>query len=157
MNNLRSTRKPQPWVPLALALIVCAMPLAATPAWAQSPGQAQGQPPAPPQLDADLFPPDLVMRFQKEIGLTDKQSMAIVDAVRNMQSEMIEVQWNLSPELEGLRAMLSQPRIDEGEVRERLTRITSMENRAKELQVLLMVRVKNALTPEQQEQLRGLR
>ena len=133
-----------------LSMILPALCLLALTALAQQPGNEAA-------LDADLFPPDLVMRFQRDIDLSEEQSAAILATVRDTQSQMIEVQWQLNPELQGMRELLAAERVDEAAVLERLARITALEVQAKELQILMMVRVKNQLTPEQQQRLRGLR
>ena len=122
----------------------------AVPVWSQAAAEEPG-------LDADLFPPDQVMRFQSEIELTPGQSRSILEIVQKTQKEMLEVQWKLQPEVQALRAELAETRVNEKTVLAHLNAITSTEARAKELQLLLMVRVKNVLTPEQQRQLKQLR
>ncbi len=135
----------------SLRAILIAALLMTAPAFGQQPGDAD------PGLDEHLFPPDLVMRLQRDIDLSEEQTSTILEAVRSTQHEMIDVQWKLNPQLQSLRDQLANSRIDEDEVRTRLARIIALEAQAKELQLLLMVRVKNTLTPSQQQRLRELR
>lgn len=120
--------------------------------WAQGPREVDALP-----LDAELFPPEMVMRHSEKIDLSDEQSRSILDAVKEAQGGILEGQWGLRPELEKLRRILAQPRIPEEEAKAQLARVMEEESRVKELQLMLMVRVKNLLTPEQQRRLQELR
>lgn len=109
------------------------------------------------RLDGDLFRPELIKRFQTQIGLTREQSRAMLKIVQKSQQEMLEVQWAMEPEMQAMRELLAEETIDEDKVRHQLRLITANEARAKEQQLLLMVRIKNLLTADQQSQLRRLR
>jgi len=126
--------------------------------WVGSLNLAQGphKPHASP-LDAELFPPQLVKQHRQEIGLTDEQSRSILEIVKEGQGGMLEARWELVPELEKLRQILAEPKVNADEAQAQLARVIEKENLLKELQLMLMIRVKNELTPEQQQKLRGLR
>jgi Spy/CpxP family protein refolding chaperone len=60
------------------------------------------------------------------------------------------------PALE-LVELLGQPRVDEARVVAKMEQVLKIENEVKKQQAVLLVRIKNALTPEQQARLRELR
>jgi len=53
--------------------------------------------------------------------------------------------------------MLASPRADEGNVLEQIDEVLAAEARIKRSQMTLLVRIKNILTPEQQDRLSELR
>jgi Spy/CpxP family protein refolding chaperone len=63
----------------------------------------------------------------------------------------------LQDEAEKLVAIVKQPRIDEQQLLAQLDRVLSAEREVKRAQVTLMARIKNKLSPEQQQKLEELR
>jgi Spy/CpxP family protein refolding chaperone len=120
---------------------------------------AAGLPPRqqPDPVMGALFPPELVMAHQREIGLQDAQRAKLVAAMNTAQARFTEVQWTLSGEQDKLQQLVQTVAVDETAVQKQLDRILSMEDDLKRTQLLLMVRVKNILTPEQQGQLATFR
>jgi Spy/CpxP family protein refolding chaperone len=104
-----------------------------------------------------LFPPELVMQHQGEIGITDAQRSTLTTAVQQAQSKFVETQFKLSAEGEKLARLLQGATIDEGQALEQVDRILSLEREMKRAQVGLLVRIKNTLTPGQQAKLMQLR
>jgi Spy/CpxP family protein refolding chaperone len=122
---------------------------------AQSPAQAQQNQPDP--FGRFLFPPELVMQHQGEIGLTDAQRTALSSAIQQAQGKFVDVQWKLSGEGEKLARLLQNAAVDEAQVLEQVDRILSLEREVKRAQMGLMIRIKNTLTAAQQAKLRELR
>lgn len=121
---------------------------------------ASAQPAPPPQHDPIgefLFPPELVMAHQSEIGLTPEQKTALRRELSQAQPQFTEMQWEIQDAMEALRALLEPPQVNPERVRAQLDQVLEIENRVKRLQLSLMVRIKNSLTPEQQIRLRELR
>jgi len=119
------------------------------------PGQQQG-----PQQDpfrGFLFPPELVMQHQGEIGLQDSQRAALQAAIQQAQTKFVDAQWKLSAEGEKLGRLLQSATVDETQVLEQVDRILALEREVKRAQMGLMVRIKNTLTAAQQAKLRELR
>jgi Spy/CpxP family protein refolding chaperone len=110
-----------------------------------------------PEFLKALFPPELVMRHQTAIALTDEQRAAITEAIKTTQNDTVEIQWQLQAEQEKLSKLLGAARIDEEEALAQVTVLMSVEQKMKKEHLGLLIRIKNQLTPEQQEQLRGLR
>lgn len=121
----------------------------------------QGQQPGP-QGPGDpfarfLFPPELVMQHQGEIGITDAQRATLTTAVQQAQSRIVETQFKLSAEGEKLGRLLQGTTIDEGQALEQVDRILTMEREMKRAQMALLVRIKNTLSSGQQAKLMQLR
>ena len=137
---------------LATALLLAAFTtqLRAQQPGAQVPGQAD-------PFARFLFPPELVMQHQGQIGLQESQRAALQSAIQEAQSTMLRMQFALAAEAEKLTKLLEPPRLDEKDVVAQVDRILSMERDVKRAQVTLMVRIKNTLTEEQQAKLRQLR
>jgi hypothetical protein len=104
-----------------------------------------------------LFPPDLVMSHQQEIGLTDAQRAALQQAVVAAQTAMVTSQLRTAGEVEKLQKLLQAPTVDEARTLDEIDRILALEREVKRAQLGLMIRVKNLLTPQQQEALTRIR
>jgi Spy/CpxP family protein refolding chaperone len=119
------------------------------------PGDAGGP---PPRALMDLFfPPELVMRHQRAIGLTADQQTAIKNEMQQSMARFTELVWQQSAEEEALTDLAAQDRGDEKQVLAQFDRLLRIENEIKRLHMTTLVRVKNVLTPAQQATLRELR
>ena len=104
-----------------------------------------------------LFPLELVMAHQQAIGLTERQRMAIQQAVKDAQGKFVDVQFAMSGEMEKLQRLLQGTSPDESDVLDQVDRVLSLEREVKRAQLALMVRIKNQLTDQQQAALQRLR
>jgi Spy/CpxP family protein refolding chaperone len=104
-----------------------------------------------------FFPPELVMQNQDGIGLTEVQRKSINKELQSAQSEFMNLQWDLSKESEKLKSLIEKEKPSEKEVLEQLDKILAIENKIKKRQLILLVRIKNQLTHEQQEKLQQLK
>ena len=134
--------------------VLLLMLLLATPAFAQGPGR--GGRPDPPFMK-ELFPPELVMQNQAQIGLRPEQRKAITGAIQELQAKVIELQWELSEAQKQLHDLLRAPRVDADAALAHADRVMQTELCVKRLHLGLLIRIKNALDPEQQAQLRSRR
>lgn len=105
----------------------------------------------------EVFPPELVMRFQSEIGLSDEQEEFLIGEMQSLQSDLVPLQFEMSEAAGNVREALSGTRVKEDETLALAERLMSLEAQIKQRHLALMIRIKNALTPEQQEELRELR
>jgi len=103
-----------------------------------------------------LFPPELVMQLQRELNLTAAQRTTITDAIKALQSGVVDHQWQLLDEQEKLHQLLGEPTVAEAAVLAQVDRVLDLERNVKRLHLTTLVRIKNALTPEQQKQLMDL-
>ncbi len=104
-----------------------------------------------------LFPPELVMQNQQAIGLDEAQKTFIRSEVLKAQTRFTELQWQLQDAMETLAGLIQQNPVDEQKVMAQLDKILPIEREVKRAQLTLMIRLKNKLTPEQQDKLRQLR
>ena len=139
---------------LALAFLLSASSLAAQ---GQPPMGQRGPGPGPDDFARNLFPPELVMQHQSEIGLQDSQRAALTSAVQQAQAKFMDVQWKLSAEGEKMGRLLQGTQVDESQVLDQVDRILNLEREIKKAQISLMVRIKNTLTPAQQAKLAEIR
>lgn len=116
-----------------------------------------GSKPGGDPLAGLLYPPELVMKNQNAISLTDKQKQAIQGYIVEAQGKFVPTQLKLGGEVEKLQALLKAPSTDEDRAVEQINRVLDLEREVKQAQVRLMVRVKNALTAAQQAELNKLR
>jgi len=113
------------------------------------------QPPEDPLRDL-LFPPEAVMQHQQAVGLSDEQKNNLKVEVRQAQLKFTELQWTLQDEMERLVSLLKQSKVDEKQAASQLDKVLAAEHEIKRAQLMLLVRIKNNLTPAQQAQLREL-
>lgn len=104
-----------------------------------------------------LFPPTLIMRHQRDIGLGREQRRAITREMTATHKRLLELRWQLEAETAELTKLLDAEHVDEAAALERADRLLELERRIKRAHLAMLVRLKNVLTPEQQETLRALR
>lgn len=132
----------QPWILAVLLLFGAAA--------------ARAQQPSDPIGEA-LFPPELVMQNQQAIGLSDQQKESLKNELRQAQLQFTDLQWKLQDEVEQMAKLVGQTMVDEKQVLAQLEKVLSAEREVKRRQIMLMVRIKNLLTAEQQAKLRTMR
>ena len=104
-----------------------------------------------------LYPPELVMEHQIELGLSDAERQTLRQEVQQAQAKFTDLQWRLSAETERLDAILREPVLREQQVLEQVDRVLALERDLKRTKIALLVRIKNTLTTEQQAKLAVLR
>jgi Spy/CpxP family protein refolding chaperone len=104
-----------------------------------------------------LVAPELIMKYHNEIGLEENQSRAIKELIQKSQSKFLDLQWEMQAEVEKLVKLLSARPTDENAVLAQVDHVLNLEREIKKAQVLLMVRIKNTLTPAQLDKLTELR
>jgi Spy/CpxP family protein refolding chaperone len=141
------------------ALLIASAPLAAVAQGIAPGGYAPGlsRDQVVPSFEHLLFPPELVMQHQAALKLTPQQRTTISDAVKALQSHSIDVQWELQDEQKKLMDLLGQRPIPEGAVVAQINKLLELESTVKRAHLTALVRIKNALTPQQVEQLTSLR
>ncbi len=104
-------------------------------------------------LKKHFFPPELVMQYQRDLGLTADQKNVIKFAIQEAQTTFTDANWEIQDAMHAMADLVSGERVDEGEVLDQLETILDLERQIKRAQLMLMVRIKNTLTAEQQEKL----
>ena len=97
------------------------------------------------------------MARQNAIGLSDAQKSYLQSEMLKSQTRFTDLQWQLQNAIEGLTGLLKQPKADENQVAAQLDKVLAAEREIKRAQIVLLVRIKNDLTPEQQHRLQTLR
>jgi Spy/CpxP family protein refolding chaperone len=113
-----------------------------------------------PQRDPiaeQVLPPELIMQYQKAIGLSDSQKNSVIAEIKRAQGRMVDLQWDLQRAMERLVELLRQDKADEQVVIAQLDSVLAVEREVKHTHIALAVRLKNILTSEQQRKLRELR
>jgi Spy/CpxP family protein refolding chaperone len=113
---------------------------------------AETPPPNDP-FAAYLFPPDRVMGHSAELGLDDTQKNTIKTEVQKVQGKFVDLQFELQGESEKMVKLLQEKPVDETRVLAQVDRILALEKDIKKLQISLLIRIKNVLTPAQQAKL----
>ena len=118
---------------------------------------AQQPPPNDDSIGRQLFPPEMVMGHQEELGLQEKQRAAIRSEVHKVQSRFVDLQWQLSEDTEKMASLLRSTPIDEARVLEQADKVMAQEREVKKMQLSMLVRIRNLLTPEQIAKLQEIR
>ena len=132
------------WIPLMLV---------ASLAWAEGPKGGGGDDP----IAARLYPPELIMKHQRELGIDDKQRDAIVAEVQKTQAQLVPLQWQMQGASEALAKLLDAPRIDEAKVLAQADKVMAIEREFKRAHLSLLIRLRNLLTESQRSRLAELR
>jgi Spy/CpxP family protein refolding chaperone len=109
-----------------------------------------------PMAEFGLFPPDFVLANQTALALSDQQILTITKDIGATHDKFSGIKEKLGPLAEQLHTMLSQTRIDEAAALALASQVHDLEKQIKLTHLGLMIRVKNTLTPEQQDKLKSL-
>src|SRR5947207_7470291 len=67
------------------------------------PQQPRMPPPPPPDMLGDaMFPPDMIMQHQRELGLTDEQKAFMRGEINKTSARFNDLQWQLQDAMEAL-------------------------------------------------------
>lgn len=108
---------------------------------------------APVNIMGRLFPPSLIMRQQKDIALSDEQAEAIKAQMRDFQSRVVDVQWDLQSNQATLDSVLDADRIDGKAAESAIDAVLRSENALKKAHLTMLINIRNVLNAEQVGQL----
>jgi Spy/CpxP family protein refolding chaperone len=117
--------------------------------------RAQQQPADP--IGDNFIPPELIMQHQQLISLKEEQRAVISAEIQKAQTRFTELQWQLASEVEAMASIVKQERVDETQTLAQLDKILNLEREIKRTHFMLIVRLKNSLTLEQQTRLQELK
>jgi Spy/CpxP family protein refolding chaperone len=118
------------------------------------------QPPHPPNPDPLahlMFPPDMILNHARELNLTDEQKAFMRSEVQKATVAFQDLQWKLQDQMEALHQTMKSTSVNEQQALAQLDKVLEVEREIKRLHIGLAVRLKNRLTPEQQDQLHKMR
>ncbi len=119
-----------------------------------------GREPDPQQQDPirdRLFPPELVMKHQAELGIDERQRAALTKEMAAFQSQIVDLQWKLSSAVEELVRLLDAPRIDEARALAQADKVMTLEHDVKKTHLGLLIRIRNLLSEAQRAELAKMR
>ena len=142
-----------------LAILFATAFLLVTVAIGQEPRQPTPppHPPNPDPLAHLMFPPEMIMGHARELGITDEQKMFMRGEIQKTTTRFLELQWQLQDAMEALHQTMKGNQVDEQQALSQLEKVLGTERQIKRLHFGLGIRLKNQLTAEQQEKLRGMR
>jgi Spy/CpxP family protein refolding chaperone len=114
-------------------------------------------PPNPDPLAHLMFPPDMIMAHARELNLTDEQKAFMRSEIQKAMPTFQELQWKLQDQMELLQETMKSTSVNEQQALAQLDKALDIEREIKRLHIGLAVRLKNRLTPEQQDQLHKMR
>ncbi len=133
---------------------------------ASSPVAAQDASKPPPNLhgiqSADpiggkLFPPELIMTHQAELGIDEHQRDAILKELERVQAQFPRLQWQLQAATEQLSSLLDAAKIDEAKALAQAGEVMKLEVEIKKTHLGMLIRIRNLLTEGQRAKLLELK
>lgn len=124
------------------------------------PGNAPDHPNPPPNPDPLahlMFPPDMILAHARQLNLTDAQKAFMRTEVQKTTAAFQDLQWKLQDQMELLQETMKSTSVNEQQALAQLDKVLDIEREIKRLHIGLAVRLKNQLTPEQQDQLHKMR
>ena len=137
---------------LAVALVVSPHVLAQAPS-KPSPPSARSEDP----IGGKLFPPELIMSHQLELGIDERQRDAILKELEHAQAQFPRLQWQLQAATEQLSSLLEAPKVDEAKALAQAGEVMQLETEIKKTHLGLLIRIRNLLTDAQRMKLQELR
>lgn len=108
-------------------------------------------------LAEHFFPPELILGNARAAGLDDSQIAFLRAEAVKAQARFSELQFQMQDALEALVQLIRTPAVDEARALAALDRVLQIEKEIKRAQLGLVIRMKNRLTPEQQQRLQALK
>src|SRR5688572_32907596 len=111
-----------------------------------APLHAAEQPDKDEWLKGRLFGPELVLKHQSKLKLSDKQRDLIGAELKRVQAQAAESDWQLLTEASQLQELIDQHPVDGKAVMSGVDKVFEAENRKKRLYMEMLINIKNALT-----------
>jgi len=104
-----------------------------------------------------FYGPELIMKHQAAIKLTEAQKKLLIKEVKDAQSDVLDMQFAMYDKSRRALALAQKPTVDEAAVLALADEITALEGKIKRRTLLMNIRIKNALGAEQKKALDRLR
>ena len=133
------------------AVLAFAFPIAAqeTP----KPPQSAHNVPAADPIGGKLFPPELIMTHQAELGIDERQRDAILKELERVQAQFPRLQWQLQAATEQLSSLLDAAKIDETKALAQASEVMKLEIEIKKTHLGMLIHIRNLLTDAQRVKL----
>ena len=104
-----------------------------------------------------LYPPELIMKYRSELNLDKQQEETIREQLRETQSAVFDLRWQMKDESERLAEMLQARPIDEVGVLSQADKVMGLEQQVKLTHLAMLVRFKNMMNDSQLAKLKEYR
>lgn len=120
-------------------------------------GPARAAEGAEDPIAQNFFTPDLIQQSAEAIGISDQQRQELMSAVSSMQEKMNGLREQMEHQRDELAEAVKGEKIDSDKALEAADGMMKLESQVKRLQLQMLIKIKNSLTPEQQAKLREMR
>jgi Heavy-metal resistance len=121
-------------------------------------GQALWAPPPPVDpLAENLFPPELVVYYQSEIGLTQEERNIVMADIHKAEGRFADLAQRLQKEGEALAALLKKEKVEERAALAQFDKVFDQQRELQRAHLALVLGIKNKLSSEQQAKLREIK
>ncbi len=90
-------------------------------------------------IGSKLFPPELIMGHQEELGVEEAQRTAILKEIEKTQAHVLQLQWQMQAAMEQLAKALEVPKIDESKALAQADRLMTMERDVKRTHLGMLI------------------
>jgi len=111
----------------------------------------------PDPIAEHVFPPDLLKVAHKQIGLTDDQAAKLKTEIQTAQERIADLEQRRQDEMQALVNLLKQEHPEEKAVLDESDKVSNLETEVKQTHLVMLVRIKNMLTVEQQAKLKEVK
>jgi Spy/CpxP family protein refolding chaperone len=108
------------------------------------------------QLRPFLAPPEMVMRFQRQLDINDEQRQAIRQKITDLQTEIMDLQWDLQDQGQVLVELVRQEAADLSAALTQLDRVLEVESSIKKRHMQMLLEIRQILNTEQRLRLQEL-
>jgi Spy/CpxP family protein refolding chaperone len=121
-------------------------------------GQVLWAPPAPVDpLAENLFPPEWVVYYQTEIGLSEAQRDTLMAEIHKAEGRFTDLQQRLQKEADALAALLKAEQVDEQAALAQFDKVFERQREIQRAHLALVLGIKKKLSSEQQVKLREIK
>lgn len=114
---------------------------------------ALAQTAVPDPVMENLFPPELIKQNQAVLNLSEIQKNALREEQEKSQDRVMALQERLQKEKQNLALLVKKDRVNESDALAAAEKALNLDRDIKREQLALLIRIKNRLTPDQQNTL----
>ena len=111
----------------------------------------------PDVVAENLFPLELLMKYGNTIGVVESQRTFFREELEKSKERVADLQEKLNKEKSALAPLLNKDRIDEASALAQADKALAIDQQIKRENLVLLIHIKNRLTPDQQNQLTDIK
>ncbi len=104
-----------------------------------------------------LFPPEIVMKYEYDIGLDETQHTTITTEIEKARAKFLDLKQQLQAETQNMAQLLQAASVDEALVLAQVDKVMDLKREVKKTHLSLLIRIKSTLTQKQQTRLIEIR